>query len=296
MSKGYLYILIDPATPENLLKIGKSDRPRKTADRDDAPADMPYIACEVEVSDCDRAEAAVLNELKSFRSDTHPEYFRISPDQAARTLQEIASQMDKAVYYKKAVEKNPDNALLYNNLGCSHDRLGNPTAAIDAYKRAIELDPDNAVFYNNLGCSYGKLSLYRKSIDAFRQAIRIQPDFVKAYFDLGFSYSQLGSHQEAVEAFRDAIRINPDIAQIHYSLSHSYIRLGFDEKAVRALKDAIRINPGYVSAHYSLGLLYLRMDDKKAALKQFNLLKSLDEEKARELFNMIYRQYRQNRS
>ncbi len=58
-------------------------------------------------------------------------------------------------------------------------------------------------------------------------------------------------------------------------------------KEIEAYKQAIRINPDDAEAHYNLGVAYISLKDKASALEQYKILKSLNLEKARELFILI---------
>ena len=61
------------------------------------------------------------------------------------------------------------------------------------------------------------------------------------------------------------------------------------EEAIAAFKQAIRIDPDSALAHHQLGLTYLFSDDGSSAREQYKILKTLDSEKAQDLFNYISR-------
>jgi tetratricopeptide (TPR) repeat protein len=291
MSAGYLFIRVYPSRGEPLLEIGSAEtRPARISGAD-ASADLPYVADDVSVSDRERAEAALRDALARHSSPEAADRYRLPLETARRILQETAEQLRRVAQFRQRATAEPDNAAAFNNLGCGLDRIGDHAGAIEAFKRATALEPDNALFFANLGCNYGKLGLYRKAIDAFLEAIRLRPDFIKAHFDLGFSYGRLGHHQKAVETFQNAIGINPNVAQLHYNLGHAYVKLGRNREAVKALSAAVRVNPNHANAHYRLGLAHLRARNREAALKQYRILRSLDDAKARRLFRRIYRQY-----
>jgi Tfp pilus assembly protein PilF len=63
--------------------------------------------------------------------------------------------------------------------------------------------------------------------------------------------------------------------------------LGWDKVGLQALEKAIQIKPKYAQAHYALGLSYLKLGDKNSALKEFRILKTLDQNLADELIRMI---------
>jgi tetratricopeptide (TPR) repeat protein len=290
MSKGYVYILVTPSENGDLLKIGKSDKRPETSAYQGGKG-VPYVAYNIVVSDFDRAERVIRNRFKEYRQG-YDDLFNIPIRSAISYIKMVVQEFDKIAHVNKAIEMDPENASFYNNLGCIYDKLEDHDDSIPAYQKAIELAPKNAVFHNNLGCCYGKIGLYHKAIESFNAAVEIQPDFIKNYFDLGFSYHQIGLHKQAVDVFEKAIRLNPDIAQLHYNLGHSYSKMNQDIKAVKAFESAIRINPKYVSAHYSLGVKCLDLGALKAGLKQYNILKKLDGNKARQLFAIIYKHHR----
>lgn len=53
------------------------------------------------------------------------------------------------------------------------------------------------------------------------------------------------------------------------------------------LKLIRKINPGNADMHYRLGLAYIGSGDRDSALEEYNILKTLDADKAGELFNQI---------
>jgi Flp pilus assembly protein TadD len=74
-----------------------------------------------------------------------------------------------------------------------------------------------------------------------------------AYGNLGIAYGQLGRFAEAIQAFKQAIKISPDNAALHFTL----------------------------------GSVYLEAGDKDSAAKEYEILKTLDAEKANELLSLI---------
>jgi tetratricopeptide (TPR) repeat protein len=86
------------------------------------------------------------------------------------------------------------------------------------------------------------------------QALQIQPDNAQAQNDLGLAHGKSGKHREAIKAFKEAMLIKPD----------------------------------YAEAHYNLAITYLILKDEDAALREYTVLKNLDQERAIQLFDLIY--------
>jgi len=162
--------------------------------------------------------------------------------------------------------------------------------ALDRFKKAIEVNKHFAEAWFHSGNCYGKLDRYKEAIEAFKQAISIKPDYAESHLNLGVVYQErLGRNQEAMEAFKQAIRIKPDYAQAHLNLGVVYGGLGRYQEAMEAFKQAIRIKPDYAYAHYVIGLAHSILGDKSSATREYEILKTLDEDLANKLFNFIYR-------
>ena len=59
-------------------------------------------------------------------------------------------------------------------------------------------------------------------------------------------------------------------------------------EAMEAYKQVIRIEPDDANAHGGLGAIYVILNDIGSALVQYNILKDLDPEMAKDLFSIIH--------
>jgi len=66
---------------------------------------------------------------------------------------QLGDKMKFAELMKEAISKDPNNHILYFNLGVITAEQGNRTDARSYYERAIELDPSYDASYLNLACS-----------------------------------------------------------------------------------------------------------------------------------------------
>jgi len=48
------------------------------------------------------------------------------------------------------------------------------------------------------------------------------------------------------------------------------------EDAIKTLKASTRLNPNDANVHYGLGLMYLLIGDRDAAMKEYEVLKTMD--------------------
>ena len=73
-----------------------------------------------------------------------------------------------------------------------------------------------------------------------------------------------------------------------YDKGASYFDVGDYDKAIGAYKQVITIQPHNASAHFNLGYAYFLIGNKGAALDEYEILKSLDQDLANKLCNEIY--------
>jgi tetratricopeptide (TPR) repeat protein len=66
------------------------------------------------------------------------------------------------------------------------------TAAAEAFQRAVERRPDLADAWNELGYALRHLGRYPESLKAYDEALRLRPDFPEALEYLGEAYVQMG--------------------------------------------------------------------------------------------------------
>ncbi|HLI19730.1 MAG TPA: tetratricopeptide repeat protein, partial [Stellaceae bacterium] len=176
-------------------------------------------------------------------------------------------------YFLKALERDPDNADIYHNLGESYRHLGDTGKAMPCFAKAIELRPELFMAYRSaadtalaamekaekpehaaqlkrlamqyrraLGAKLHKLQ-HREAMGVLRETLEIDPFDVETLVTFGRCLMAHGIVSEAEQAFRRAIAIDP-------KNGHAYCELGVALYALRrwdeeqdAFETAIRINP-----------------------------------------------------
>lgn len=179
--------------------------------------------------------------------------------------------------------------ILADGINLMESRDRDYEKALACFEEARKIDPSRSGTYWAIGeCNY-RMKRYQEAIEAFKQAIRIEPDKATAYLGLSNSYYFLLRFQEATEACLQAIRIKPEYGEAYERLGCCYSQLYLFQESVEALKHAIRINAHSATAHFNLSMVYFQRGDKRSALDEYELLKELDTELAKLLFDYIYR-------
>ncbi|MDV2494613.1 MAG: tetratricopeptide repeat protein [bacterium] len=110
---------------------------------------------------------------------------------------------------------------------------------------------------------------------------------VERYIEEGLAHYTEGQFDLAIASFQGAIRLKPDFWLPHYSLALAYDKKGQYDAAISSFKEAIRLKPDNASAHEALGITYFHAGNRGKALEEYKILKELDQDKAKKLFDKI---------
>lgn len=126
--------------------------------------------------------------------------------------------------YEAALQIEPTNPDVINNLGMSLAGLTKFDAAEAIFAKAADLHPTNAKIAYNRANSFRDAGRLNEAIDNYRRAIALEPSYATAANNLGTVLHQLGRDQEAEAAYLQAVAAQPSYAQAHRNLSavHRY--------------------------------------------------------------------------
>jgi tetratricopeptide (TPR) repeat protein len=151
------------------------------------------------------------------------------------------------------------NAAYWNNEGYMNMKAGNLERAEKQFRKAIKLEPDNARGYNNLGRVYFRKEEHKEAVVYFKKALEIRPDALGAYSNLIESYMKLGQFEEVIKTALYVLEMDAHESQVRF-------------------------------VRFNLGVAYLNTGDIKAAIKEYQVLRSHDPVLASELYDLIPRE------
>ncbi len=98
----------------------------------------------------------------------------------------------------------------------------NVIEAEKSYRKAIAKDPNNAIAKYNLGVSYSATQNFQEAAQRNEQAAKLAKNPGEkhaAYHNLGNSHMGTGELEKAIEAYKNALRNNPTDYQTRYNLA-----------------------------------------------------------------------------
>jgi len=221
---------------------------------------------------------------QAFEKD--PEYAEAYIE-AAFCYRKLERYDDEIYALRNAIRIRPSDPGLHYRLGSVCYLLDRYDDAIMSYRQAIQIDPDDAQNHYFLGDVYVNIRQYNKAVACYEEAIRLDPRDADVYESLGLLYRVLNRYDEANETYKKQVRANPTDGGAYGDLAYTYDRLGRYREAIQAYKEGIRLDPGNTHFHYRLALDYMGQVDIWSALGEYQILKDLDQDKAKELFDSI---------
>ena len=179
-------------------------------------------------------------------------------EKQADQLRSDKAYLDALDYYRAAVRKKSDSALLFNKIGITELMIHRLKDARKDFERAIKLDKRYADAYNNLGVVYYADKNAGKAIKQYKKAIELHADVAPFHNNLGAAYFQKKDFDKAVQSYSEALRLDPGIfertsragvlaqlpspddrAHYDYVLAKLFAKMGVADRSLEYLRKAM---------------------------------------------------------
>src|SRR5260370_1820502 len=159
------------------------------------------------------------------------------------------------------------------------DDAGQPGQAIDEFKKALELDPNNSLIYSEMAESYLRNNRLREAVDTAQKAIQADADNIEAHKLLTTVYLQVirranaqqhpsaETIHNALHEFEAIIRIDPTERQSFLMLGRLYQIKGERDKAAEIYKKFLGVEPGSEEGVTALAKLQMDAGNYKEAVE-----------------------------
>jgi adenylate cyclase len=187
------------------------------------------------------------------------------------------------IYYKRAVDIDPDYALAYTGLAncyifsqkISSQLEGVPVAKAYILK-ALSLDSNLSEALPTLGWIQGIFDYnWKQSKITLQKALKLNPNYGDAHLWYGNLLQYTGENAEqGIAEVKKALEYDPLNTRFNWVLGRNYYLSKQYELALEQLKKTLLLNPGYPWAIHTSILIYLQM---KMYTKAFEIIKLLPE-------------------
>ncbi|MGH9582037.1 MAG: tetratricopeptide repeat protein [Bryobacteraceae bacterium] len=146
------------------------------------------------------------------------------------------------------------------------EEASNVVEATALYENILEREPRHAPSAINLGTIYYNRGEFLTAERMYRRAVESDPNYALAFFDLGNVLDELQRLPEAVEAYETAIRLVPKYADAHYNLALAWERLNERRKALRHWNIYLKIDAAGPWADHARAQARKILDREKLAI------------------------------
>ena len=160
-------------------------------------------------------------------------------------------------------------SIEYNNQAIKHYNKAEYKEAEIFFKKAIEQDPNYAEAYSNLGALYAKLKLFDKAIALYQKAIELKPSYAGAYTNMGNALNKTSRHEEAVYFHKLAISLDSNAANHFSNCASAYKNLGRFNLAKLYYIEALKRDKYHVNAHFDLATILLQTGEYEAGWREY---------------------------
>ena len=169
--------------------------------------------------------------------------------------------------YRKALELNPNNALVRAWYAQYLAAMGRNAEAIDQGERAQQLDPVSPVVNTAVGRILYWNREYDRSIERFQQVITLEPDFSNAHTRLGVALLAKGEVAKSVHEFEMARTLSDPDPYLDGLSGYAAARSGNTVEARKMLDNLIhRKSQSENVPAFSVALIYIGLGDRDNAM------------------------------
>ena len=162
---------------------------------------------------------------------------------------------EAAQAYYQALVRKPDWTEALVNLVQTLLRLDRIDEAATVCSLSLLSDPNNFLAHHHLGLALVRQQRYEAAVQAFRRALELDSGSPEAQFAYGDVLRKLGEEDKGLDALREAVRLRPDYSRPLTELGYSAYVRGNAAEAEELLRRAVVAAPDAAWAHYYLGLV-----------------------------------------
>jgi serine/threonine protein kinase/Flp pilus assembly protein TadD len=180
-----------------------------------------------------------------------------------RKLGESLSTMQKYNEPIEQVTTSSLEALKAYSTGYNQFMRGNIRDTIPLYNRAIELDPNFAVVYDSLAWIYINLGDLRKAAESAEKAFALRDrvsEYEKIVIATTYYHFVTGDWDKENETYELGKRLYPNDWSWRHARGLNYYFFGQFEKAIAEEREAIRLNPNIVHPYRFTAYSFIRLN------------------------------------
>ncbi len=206
----------------------------------------------------------------------------------ARMLDDQGQANQAIDEFKKALELDPNNSLIYSEMAESYLRNNRPRDAADTAAKAISVDRDNIEAHKLLTTIYlqvigranaqqpPSVETINAAIHEFEEIVRIDPTERQSFLMLGRLYQIKGDRDKATQIYKSFLGVEPSSEEGVKALAQLHMDAGNSKEAVAVLEPFVKQRPDSDGALALLGEAYSELMEYEKAADAYHRASELD--------------------
>jgi tetratricopeptide (TPR) repeat protein len=158
-----------------------------------------------------------------------------------------------------------ETAASLNDSGIALTEAHRPNEAISLFRQALVMEPENPLLWLNLGIAQQHTGNYEEALDSFQRVLSINGDLEEAWLSMGLIHYELEQFELAEECYYSALSRNTNSPKTWNNLGVLYFTEGSYEEARHCFEEAVALAPLYEEALFNLRDVCRELQDYRAA-------------------------------
>ncbi|MDR1955583.1 MAG: tetratricopeptide repeat protein [Treponema sp.] len=168
-----------------------------------------------------------------------------------------------------------ETAAFLNDSGIALTEANRPNEAISLFRKALIMEPENPLLWLNLGIAQQRTGDYEDALHSFERAVYIEDTLAEAWDAMGLIYYELERFDLSETCYHSALERNEGTPKTWNNLGVLYFTEGSYEEARHCFEEAVSLAPLYYEALYNLRDTCRELEDYRAAAEFERILSGL---------------------
>ena len=173
-----------------------------------------------------------------------------------------------------------ENAANLNDSAIALTEADRPFEAVPLFMRALILEPENPLIWFNLGVAQQKLGDYNEALGSYQKAVFFDGEFSDAWGSMGLIYYEQRQFESSEECYKTALSRNSRSPKVWNNLGVLYFSRNNFTEARNCFEEALVLLPSYYDALFNMRDCCRELGDNKAAAEFDRHLSALNPPKS----------------
>ena len=181
--------------------------------------------------------------------------------------QEILYALERI--YMKKIQKSPNDAELYANLGAIKQKQNDFETALRYYAKAEQINPSNVQTRLNIGTLFQQQKDYVKALQSYNSILVLYPDNVEANLYKAQALEASGAKDQAYDSYKKVLALDPSNTLAKAKVNSMVEESMTPEETLAYLKSSVTKNPQMVNTLYKHAIKMHKENNLDEAIKYY---------------------------